>query len=222
MADDPGEEFKALGAEGSREGEEQSQPRPAVIHGGSERRDSSEDRALALAFYEAARAEILQRLTMRETTFLAWITTASLIVGWTTQELPSNPSRTPILELVPVLALAFGIALYRHTMIIRMLGEHIRKELNPYLDQSTNPYIASLRHWDNSEILEDRVRAYLVSELAAFMLFMVGIPLACVMYLITKEHLPWYKAALLPGELSTAILLAVGAIELNRTGCRQR
>lgn len=179
----------------------------------------AQDQTLALAFYSAARAEILQRLSMRETTFLAWITTAGLILGWGIQQPPTGSSQVFILELVPTLALAFGFALYRHSIIIRKLGKHIQDDLNPYLSQSRHP---ELPHWDNSDVLKKSARGYLVIELLAFIIFLVGVPSACVVYLIAERHVCWYTPLLLLAEFSTAILLGVGAYELVQTWRRRR
>jgi hypothetical protein len=182
----------------------------------------AEDQTLALAFYSAARAEILQRLSMRETTFLAWITTAGLILGWGIQQPSTGASQVFILELVPTLALAFGFALYRHSIIIRKLGKHIQDDLNPYLNQSRYPDVSSLPHWDNSDVLKKSARGYLVIELLAFIVFLVGVPSVCVVYLIAEKHVRWYAPLLLLAELSTAILLGVGAYELVQTWRRRR
>jgi hypothetical protein len=186
------------------------------------RPSAAEDQTLALAFYSAARAEILQRLSMRETTFLAWITTAGLILGWGIQQPSTGASQVFILELVPTLGLAFGFALYRHSIIIRKLGKHIQDDLNPYLNQSRHPDLSSLSHWDNSNVLKKSARGYLVIELLAFIVFLVGVPSVCVVYLIAEKHLCWYTPLLLLAELSTAILLGVGTYELVQTWRRRR
>ena len=36
---------------------------------------------LALSFYQAARAEIVQRIGLRESTLIAWITSAGVLIG---------------------------------------------------------------------------------------------------------------------------------------------
>ena len=77
---------------------------------------------LACAFYATARAEILQRLSMRETTFTFWVATVGVVVSLSVKAasqgagLPTLDTRT--LGLIPVMSLPFTLLVTRHSMII--------------------------------------------------------------------------------------------------------
>jgi hypothetical protein len=166
---------------------------------------------LAICFYNAARAEILQRLNMREATFLGWATTAALLFTWL-GGIKKASLRIDLLELMPFLALAFGLALYRHSFIIRKFGEHIRNDLNPHLGQK-DPAVPP--HWDYSPILRGTFgRIYLRLEFLTFGIFIVALRLLCVGDLLFYEGRPWYARRVLFVEAIMVLLLCASVVEL--------
>ena len=102
---------------------------------------------LAVTYYNAARAEILQRIALREQVLLAGITAFGAIAGL------AVTIKTPaLLNFFPVLSLALAIVLFRHHLLIIDLGIYIHNELTQYLevcDQVAGTGTTALpRHWD--------------------------------------------------------------------------
>jgi hypothetical protein len=150
---------------------------------------------LAIAFYNAARAEVVQRLALREQTFLAWIGTTGVILGFaataannaSTNHAGTHHFFEPLLvAMIPILSLPLSLAFYRHQLIIRYLSDYLRGDLRKFLreDQKDAP-----RHWDNSSALGARIGRFVVIEAAAHTVVLSVVPAACLVYLI------WVKGA---------------------------
>jgi hypothetical protein len=176
---------------------------------------------LAIAFYEAARAEILERLNMRETTFLAWITVVGAILSFAAKGPSSNVLFEPrLLQLIPALCLPFSLAIYRHTLIIRYLGEYLGRELRGFLRQGKDPKERDTqdapRHWDISSTLQSRIRTFLTIEGIAYTFFLAGVPAFCLAYLHYASHVPWSSPWLFGGAFCTAVSATVGVLQVAR------
>jgi hypothetical protein len=78
-----------------------------------------------LAFYAAARAEIVQRIALREQILLASVTANGVVAGIALKD----PSSHHVLLFVPWISLASTMALFRHDYLIRRLGSYIGTEL---------------------------------------------------------------------------------------------
>jgi len=126
----------------------------------SDDRPASEKRFVALQYYNAARAEILQRLALREQVLLAFLTAIGVmasLIGHASE--PAGPQGLLRLVLygVPWLSLAFTMAIRRHNFIIRQLGKYVHDELGAVLCQPLTDSDADdankIRHWDNSRTL---------------------------------------------------------------------
>ncbi len=176
---------------------------------------------LAINFYNAARAEILQRLSMRETTFLAWITVVGAILSFAATHPPDGKLFEPqLLQLIPLLCLPFGLAIYRHSVIITLLGDYLRNELGGHLSQAENATDRKKQdappHWDNSRTLSKKIRGVLVVEGIAYTFFLVGVPVGCLIYVHWVAPQPCPDWWLLVGSLSTAIVFCVGVYLVMR------
>ena len=75
---------------------------------------------LVMAFYSAARAEIVQRLSLREQTFLAWITTTGVVLGFALRN--NQDVNLTALKIIPLLSLPFVFVIYRHHKIIHHIS----------------------------------------------------------------------------------------------------
>jgi len=120
---------------------------------------------LAKIYYSAARAEVLQRLAMREQVLLAGVTAFGVIGG-----LALANGRQYLLSLFPVLSLAFAVLHFRHHFLMGHLGQYIRSELDPALGftdvEEGSPQLPA--HWDNwlrNEEGSSHIRYILVMEL---------------------------------------------------------
>jgi hypothetical protein len=175
---------------------------------------SPDNGQLALAFYAAARAEIVQRLSMRETTLLAWITTAGVLVGWALKDGPSNDVKIAIAELLPIISLAFTFAISRHTIIIECIGTYLWEDLDGLLRQKELPKVAPC-HWDRSTTLDRNAKNYLFLERITYLLLMAGPSAGCVWYLKVRLHLHsvGFEAAL----LSTIVVVGLSLFDVIRT-----
>jgi len=105
---------------------------------------------LAKVYYNAARAEILQRLALREQVLLAGVTTFGVVAGLAA----NNPAHSQqMIAFFPLLSLLFTAALFRHHLLIADLGNYINVELGPDLGidskpQPGAPAPAMPLHWD--------------------------------------------------------------------------
>jgi len=139
--------------------------------------------ALAIAFYTAARAEVVQRIVLRDTTMLAWITTSGVLLGLAVKDSSENSEmRLRIAEFLPALSFAFGLAVYRHTYIMELISQYFSSHLNVFLHQDKGIELIP-RHWDNSFSLRTRIRIYLSMELFAYFLLMTSPAIVCIHYL---------------------------------------
>jgi hypothetical protein len=139
--------------------------------------------ALTIAFYSAARAEVIQRITLRDTTVLAWITTSGVLLGLGVRGGNDDLGmRLWIAELLPAISLAFGLAVYRHTYIMECITDYFVNHLNTFLRQDEDISLVP-RHWDNSPTIKAKIPIYLGIELFAYFLLMTGPPVGCVIYL---------------------------------------
>jgi hypothetical protein len=137
---------------------------------------------LTLAFYAAARAETVQRLALREQTFLAWIGTASVVLGLAL----GNPTNMPpaitllLLEVIPILSLFFGVVIHRHHRIIEHIANsYINGELARFLRQ---PEKQAPRHWDNSGTVKNVMRRFVRQEVLIHLAFLTVLPCVCLVY----------------------------------------
>jgi len=161
-----------------------------------------DDEELALAFYEAARAEVVQRLGLREQTLLAWIATVGVVVGLSAEHFDPK-----VIRLVPLLSFPFSLLVHRHELIVRYLGNYIHRELGSHLrqDQAWTP-----RHWDNASTLHKSIRRFLVIEVIAYKLTQIAVPAGCLWYLMSVQHFGWRDPWILAGLVSTGIVVLLG------------
>ena len=137
---------------------------------------------LAIAFHNAARSEIVQRISLRDTTFLAWVTTTGVLLGFAAKEgTDAVQIRLRIAQLLPNLALVFGLAVYRHTYLISSINHYTETHLNRFLRQDESS-AAIPRHWDNSSSMQARVRFYIIFEVFAYLTLMIGPSIGSVIY----------------------------------------
>jgi hypothetical protein len=173
-----------------------------------------ESAAIAIAFYNAARSEIVQRLSMRDTTVLAWITTVGVLLGWAIKDASGNDMKDWLMVLIPVMSLAFTFSIYRHTMIIDSLGRYIGRELHRFLGQEVAPSLVPY-HWDNSNILNRRGKTYLLIERNTYLVLMAGPPLGCVLYLWSQE-VRFHDLRFWIASASTLVVAVAFVVEIGR------
>ncbi|HXR37889.1 MAG TPA: hypothetical protein VN776_02290 [Terracidiphilus sp.] len=85
---------------------------------------------LAKVYYAAARAEVLQRLALREQVLLAGVTAFGVTSGLA---LSNRMQNVNLFSLFPLLSFAFTAVLFRHEYVMHNLGTYIAVELDPSL-----------------------------------------------------------------------------------------
>src|ERR1035438_2203566 len=108
----------------------------------------TEAHELAKVYYAAARAEILQRLALREQVLLAGVAAFGAIAGLA---LSGKMANLNVVVLFPLLSFAFSIVLFRHHFLMKSLGEYIVTVLGPHLregDEEGTDKTAMPPHWD--------------------------------------------------------------------------
>jgi hypothetical protein len=130
------------------------------------------ERELATTFYTNGRAEIVQRLALREQVLLASLTVSGVLVGLGFR---TNPPDFRLLSLIPLFTLPFVVIHVRHNMIIEYIGEYFDEELQPFLFGCVeSKTLSSPKHWDQSSNLKHRLASFLRYEAAAHFLFLCG------------------------------------------------
>lgn len=87
---------------------------------------------LSKTYFAAARAEVLQRMAVREQVLLAGVTAFGVISGLAL----SNNERRDLLGMCPFLSFAFAVLFFRLHFLMAHLAQYIHSELDPYLDFS--------------------------------------------------------------------------------------
>jgi hypothetical protein len=129
-----------------------------------------DDAQLTLAFYDSARAEIVQRLSLRETTLLAWVATVGVILGLVAKD-------QGLLTVIPLLCLPFAWVVHRHDLIIGYINDYRFEQLDPKLRQ--NDPLAPM-HWDHWARREPKIRRFRLVEVVAIKLIQVPVSLWCL------------------------------------------
>src|SRR5271157_199997 len=139
------------------------------------RADKPNDGELAVAFYNAARNEAVQRISLREQTMLAWVTVLGVIGGFYFKQGIGEPR---LLILVPILSLPFSVLVYRHQYINGRIWNYIAIELSPYLRQATT---SAPRHWDTSKSFDQMLGRFLRVEDIISTALLAAIPIAVLL-----------------------------------------
>jgi hypothetical protein len=97
----------------------------------------------AITYYNAARAEILQRLGLREQVLLAGIAAFGLVAGAAF----ANGSWRGLIGLLPPLSFGFTVMFFRHHYVITELSHYLNNELQDplHVRKSSAPMPF---HWD--------------------------------------------------------------------------
>jgi hypothetical protein len=126
----------------------------------------------ALEFYRAARAEIVQRIALREQVLLASVTANGVVAGLALKDVEVNHG---LLLFIPWISLASTMALFRHDYLIRKLVDYIT-ELRK---QWRNPGFVDFDEWLSTNTLRDR-RDYLLWERFLFAVVTCGPSIAAL------------------------------------------
>ena len=101
----------------------------------------------AKVYFSAARAEILQRLALREQVLLAGVATFGVVGG-----VALTANAPFLLHIFPLLSIAFTLVLFRHHWLITDLSNYVNFELSPSLGiekKGTLPEADPMPlHWD--------------------------------------------------------------------------
>jgi hypothetical protein len=147
-----------------------------------------EQRALALAFYAAVRAEAVQRITMREQVLLASLTVSGVITGLA---FGGDMRRLVWLAFFTV---PFALAHARHSYMMGRISQYVKFELNPFLGlegASSEPSLEELRagrrptlvhHWDNSLTLQHAILGFHLRELFVHTALICGPAITALLY----------------------------------------
>lgn len=115
--------------------------------GGKPAMTLDQEQAVAVAFYQTARDEMLLRIRERELATYVWLFSLGTLL---TLSFGSNPPRHDLLLTLPVLALGIVFRISQHEMLIGTLAGYCKNEVGPIVKNGCNP---DLRHWDESDAL---------------------------------------------------------------------
>ena len=109
---------------------------------------------LSKEFYTAARAELVERLRLRDNLLVVYFTATATLIGATLTRLIG----TEALLAIPYFALGVAILVGQHNLIVEGLGRFLVAEINPGTNSTGSPR----RHWDSSEAFK-KIRAAAVT-----------------------------------------------------------
>lgn len=96
----------------------------------------------------------------------------------------------PLLSLIALFTFPFVVAQARHTWIILSIAKYIRVELDPYLPRTAVTAAPRyMRHWDESEVMSDKMPMFLRVEAVVHILLLCG-PAVAVLWLDRPRHWP--------------------------------
>ena len=163
---------------------------------------------LAKTYYNAARAEVLQRISLREQVLLAGVTAFGVIAG-----LAVSGKSPALLNIGPVVSLAFTVLFFRHHILMHDLGRYIKEHLSQSLAVSATPADGEAPmplHWDAWLATPGRgrrasrtakLRVILLFELFGAWLLLWAPGLGALLALILSRHinteLIWFDGACL-------------------------
>jgi hypothetical protein len=141
---------------------------------------------LAISFYNAARAEIVQRLALREQVLLASLTVSGVVAGLAFR---NSSTEFRLLSLIPLFTLPFVFLHVRHDLIMEYIGAYLTEELQPFLSDGCveSKILSGPKHWDQSMNLKDRLTTFLRFEGVAHFLFLCG-PAILVLWFARDQH----------------------------------
>lgn len=110
----------------------------------------------AMEYYKSARAELTQRLVLRDGSLLFYIASIGSYLSFIiNQHFPADKTNDISIEKaialcipLPFICLIFSLLVLQHHMAIGNIGAYIRFELSPYLVDNQK-----IRNWDNSATL---------------------------------------------------------------------
>jgi hypothetical protein len=164
------------------------------------------DRPTLIAFYNAARSEIVQRLALREQVVLAALTVSGVVASLAFRSATTYDPQ--ILLLVPLLMFPFTIAFARHNWIIRHIGAYLATELRALLQAGNG----KLRDWDNSRVLEKAKRKFLFLETLTFAVLICGPGI--LVLVITRAEFYQHRRLYVGGVVGSVAAVSMFAAEV--------
>ncbi len=117
--------------------------------------DKANSLTLAIAYYNSARSELIERIKLRDQTLSLYILAMGAYLGfvWTAhfghQEKPVSVLDFIIIAPMPLICLAFTLIIIQHHILIGRLGLYLGCEL----DEDIRKTGINIRQWDNSSTL---------------------------------------------------------------------
>lgn len=165
----------------------------------------------AIAYYNAARAEVVQRLTLREQTLTTFLTVSGVIAG-IAYRAPATP-QFALLLLIPIVSIPFVLMFVLHDGSIRRIGYYTRQELRPVLAKDVIEQ--TIVDWDTSSALNESLKLHVLTEKCIFALVMTG---PSVLALLVAHHTesPYHLKLIVFDCLATFLVLVTFAVEVIR------
>jgi hypothetical protein len=164
--------------------------------------------AVALAEFNALRTEITGRSTAQHGLLnLSLVATAAIgTVAF------ADPSRRPVLLVLPILTCIFGLLYFDHGVAIAIIGRYVRKELAPALREHSEWSRAMwwedfLRH--EAAVHRGITKATIRFDLPIILAFAV-VPALATVYLATTGGGLWFWIAWLTGVFAEVLLVVAG------------
>jgi hypothetical protein len=172
---------------------------------------TSEENARLIAFYNAARAEVVQRLGLREQVLLASLATSGVVAGIAYKNSPSPFPST--LLLIAVLSGPFSLAFIRHEWIAGKLGSYIVNDLRPLMINLSDG--TAMVDWDGSRALHRGLVVQLFLEKILFCTLLIG-PSLVTLWLCRYCIQTGYRGLFVTGCISVGGACAIFLFELVR------
>jgi hypothetical protein len=159
-------------------------------------------------FYQAARAEVVQRLSLRDQSLVAYVVAAGAYLGFIVQPQLKPTAQTDeiiagsaIVIVLPILSLLFTYVILQHHIVIGRLGEYARQL-----------YPTSFNSWDNF-YASWKDRSYLTARTMSQALLLI-MPIGYTGVFILRDFHTIVSSSLLILTVSCVISLDVFVVAL--------
>ncbi|OOQ70122.1 hypothetical protein C1S86_11165 [Vibrio parahaemolyticus] len=109
----------------------------------------NDSREMALKFYDAARTELVERIRLRETILLFYITVIATLLGVAY----NKANHHGVLLIIPYISFSIGYLLQHHNTLIGTLGRYCH---SLHISHLVYGFDKPLEQWDNSSILREQ------------------------------------------------------------------
>jgi xanthosine utilization system XapX-like protein len=153
---------------------------------------------LLVAYHASARAELVSRLSSRDSALFLYLAAVATIFGVVATDWSH---RAPSLLVVPLLGLGATLVYAQHNTVIGALGLYLGRELHEVTQRITGSNDV-VRSWDASKTLKS-TRSHISSRLASGLVLLLGPSASSCILVLSERPSGLIKIGVVTGALLT-------------------